>query len=90
MSFVTITTAPSLIVKTNSKRISLIITRKSGSDLYLERNNTFTTATGITIRANGSLTEDSGARQMYLGDYYGVVGSTNSVTLDVRYWEREQ
>jgi len=84
----TVTTATSLIVAANSRRISLIITRESGNVLYLGDKNV-TTASGISIIPNGNFTEDSGARQMYLGPIYGIIGSTTSVTLDVRYWERQ-
>ena len=85
----TVTTATSLIVAVNPRRISLIITRADGGILFLDKDDSLTTATGIHVFANSVYTEDSGARQMYLGPIYGIVASTTSLTLDVRYWERQ-
>lgn len=86
MNAIPVTTATaSLLVAANPNRTSLIITVPSGTSLWMGDAATVSTTTGIEIRSPGSFTEDSGARRMYLGPYYGItsVGSFSAIV-----WER--
>ena len=75
-----------LIVASNHKRKSLIITNEGSSKVYLGGDSSVTSATSISLNSDGKHTEDSGGQRMYLGDFYGISEDATNV---VRYWERE-
>lgn len=76
-----------LVIPTNSSRLSLIIFNNGSSFIYLGGDPSITSQTGLPIDSGNSYYEDSGGQRTYLGPYY--ITSENS-TNDVRYWERER
>lgn len=82
---VSVTTSATLIVGSNSRRQSLIITNTDTTNkLYIGSNSSVTTSNGIEIGTGGNFTEDSGGTRVYQGDIYGI----STGTISVRYWER--
>lgn len=86
-SSVTVTTNTAvLIVAQNTNRKSIIISNEGSSKVYLGYNSSITSASAVSIDAEGKFIEDdSGGHRVYLGDIYGV---SEDSTNDVRYWER--
>lgn len=87
MSYGTVTVSGSatLIVSPNPQRIGLIIVNTGTQVIYLGHDTSVTTANGIPLLVNGTLTEDSGGTKMYCGPYYAITASSTS---DIRYDER--
>jgi hypothetical protein len=81
---ITVTNAATVIVGANSQRLSLIITNTGTPTVYIGQDASVTTANGVPLITNATLTEDSGGTKMYCGPIYGICASTS----DVRYWER--
>ena len=79
------TNTAATIVTANSQRISLIITNIGSSPAYIGEDSSVTSANGIKIVSNGSLTEDSGGTRMYMGEYYAIAGSSSTT---ITYWQR--
>jgi len=72
------------IVGSNSRRIALIIENNGAETIYIGKDDTVTSSTGVAVLSNGTFTQDSGGMRMYLGDFWGITASSTS---DVRYWE---
>ena len=89
MAYNTVTVAATsggtLIVAANPQRLSLIITNTDVQTVYIAQDTSITSATGVPLLTNGTLTEDSGGTKMYCGPIYGITATSTS---DVRYWER--
>ena len=85
---VSIGTVPTLLLASNTKRLSVLFSVVGAGGLFLDESASMTSSSGVLISGGGgSLTEDSGGRNVYLGPYYGV---TSSGTTDIRVWERER
>ena len=82
---VTITTTATKIVSANPNRQSLLLSNTSAGTVYLGADNTVTTANGLPLVQDGTLTEDDGGSRMFMGEVWGIVGAGTS---DLRYWER--
>jgi len=86
---VSVDTASTLLLKENTQRLSVLFSVVGDSGLFLAGDSTMTTSSGILISGGGgTLSEDSGGRNVYLGPYYGA--TSGSTTTDVRVWERER
>ena len=84
---VNVTTSATKIVGANAQRQSLILTNASTSGIvYLGPDATITsTNAAVILDGFGNLSEDSGGTRMFMGDVYGITGSS---TADILYWER--
>lgn len=87
MSSVTVNTAATLILSTNTQRQSLILENYGPETVFLGSGTDVTTLNGISLLADGILTEDDGGTRMYMGAYYGI--TTTNIT-SIRVWERNR
>jgi hypothetical protein len=87
MSFgsVTVGTDTTLILESNSQRLSLIITNAGNGTVHIGQDASVTTSNAPFLMKNGSLTEDSGGTKMYCGPFYGMASSGSAT---VYFWER--
>jgi hypothetical protein len=87
MATVTVTDSATQIIGDNAKRQSLIIVNTGTETVYIGQTSSVTSANGVPLQQNATLTEDNGGTKMYCGPYYGITASSSS---DVRVWERER
>lgn len=89
---VTLTTATSLVIAANPKRISFVVENLGTPRLFLGLDAALTTATGgVVLITNGSYTDEANdAGKCWLGGVYGVVESTTNVTTKASYLEVER
>ena len=83
---VTVGASATLIVAANPQRISIIIVNTGTPTVYIGQDNTVLSSTGIPLKTDMNLTEDSGGQKVYCGDIWGICGSSS----DVRVWERQR
>jgi hypothetical protein len=82
---ITVTDSATQIVGPNPQRMGLIISNTGTVTIYLGHDTNVTSANGIPLLKNGTLSEDSGGEKMYQGPFYAITASSTS---DVRYDER--
>jgi hypothetical protein len=83
---ITVGSSATKIVGANPQRISLMIVNTGTPTVYIGQDNTVLTTTGIPLKTDMNLTEDSGGQKVYCGDIWGICASSS----DVRYWERQR
>lgn len=80
----TVTTSATLIIAANTNRIAfVIINTDTTNPVYLGMDSSVTTSTGLLLNSGATFQEDSGAKDLYKGDIYGISGGS----IDLRYWE---
>ena len=87
MASVTVTNSVTLILADNPKRLSVSISNYGANTVYIGQDTSVTSANGVHLPTNATLTEDSGGTKVYCGPIYGITASSTS---DVRYWERQR
>ena len=85
MATVTVLDTATLILADNPKRLSVIINNVGDETVYIGQTDSVTSADGVPLLQNATLTEDSGGTKVYCGPIYGITASSTS---DVRVWER--